>query len=185
METNSQTYQGTSGSGKLLHSTQTSYSSFAPTSKLSPTTSVQALLLPHVVTQTTSTNLSANDTLGYDSGFVPATPVCTYGTGLSLTNCSLISDGTSYPYGMKTSTVSTGYSGATIKTELTPYYFQSNPTYLSANLLDLPAGDTIENGSGAQLSSTSLTYDQSGYVASSAYPLGHVTTTSNLSLIHI
>jgi YD repeat-containing protein len=54
-----------------------------------------------------------------------------------------------------------GNFGALLKTESTPYVWQSTSTYLQANLLDLLNKDVITNGNGSWIAETDYGYDAS------------------------
>jgi RHS repeat-associated protein len=57
-----------------------------------------------------------------------------------------------------------GAAGAKIRSTTTTYQWQGNPTYLAANLIDLPASVVVTDGSGNKCSETDYTYDEPGYI---------------------
>ena len=85
-------------------------------------------------------------------------------------------NGPTTPIGGPVSTVYTDYSGAILKQESVTYQWQSNPSYLAANLLDIPASTSVLDGSGTTRSQTTYTYDEPLY--SPGGVRGHATTTT-------
>jgi RHS repeat-associated protein len=73
----------------------------------------------------------------------------------------------------------TGQPGQLLRQTNTQYQWQQNPSYLSANLLTIPASVKTLNGAGTQVAETDYAYDESGYVANSGTFAGSLTTVSN------
>jgi RHS repeat-associated protein len=67
------------------------------------------------------------------------------------------------PIGSATSRTYTDYSGVSLKTDAILYQWQSNPAYLNANLIDLPAQTSIKDASGSTVSTTQYSYDEASY----------------------
>ncbi len=83
------------------------------------------------------------------------------------------------------------YSGQTLKSIMTNYLWQTNPSYLSANLLNTPTSVITSMGGSTNTAETDYTYDQSGQInLAPAQPVqtgvvtppgslkGHLTTTT-------
>src|SRR5258708_17823832 len=66
-----------------------------------------------------------------------------------------------------------GAPGALLRETDTTYQWQGNRAYLTAHLIDLPAGVIVKDGSGTRVAETDYTYDESQYL-----------TTSNISTQH-
>ena len=80
------------------------------------------------------------------------------------------------PLGGPTSATYTDFSGATIKVEKTQYQWQAAPSYLAANLIDLPASTSVVDGNGTPWSTTTYAYDEASY--SPGGVRGHPTSTT-------
>jgi RHS repeat-associated protein len=92
-------------------------------------------------------------------------------------NCAT---GASYsiPFGSPNGTITTDYSGTTLKKDQITYQWQASSAYWTANLVDIPSSDQVLNASGATQASTTYTYDQSGYTQYPGVAKGLLTTVS-------
>ncbi len=66
-----------------------------------------------------------------------------------------------------------GTPGALLREVDTSYLFQSNSSYLTANILNLPTSVITKDGSGNRLAETDYTYDETAYLTSSGITTQH------------
>jgi hypothetical protein len=71
-----------------------------------------------------------------------------------------------------------GGPGPPLRTTNTTFQWNSNPSYLTANLLTIPATVKTLNGTGTQVAETDYTYDESQYLSTPGV-YGHPTTVGN------
>ena len=189
-ETAAKVYQGTAGSSTPLKAETFSYQSTPNPQAALTLLNWQALTGVFKTSVSTTLNgaVVSEDSPAYDTGFLDAQPVCVY-FGSSSAGCH--SDGTyqsiqseqvplgnvvtdkQYDYG-------TSGPGSLLRTTSTSYLALSSggTSYLNRDLIDLVSAVTVDDGSGVQDSYLQNSYDQSGYVADSGVPLGHLTTAS-------
>jgi YD repeat-containing protein len=65
--------------------------------------------------------------------------------------------------------------GPLLRQTNTSYLWQTNSSYATAGLLDLPSSVVVENGSGTRVAETDYTYDESAYLTPSGITTSHVT----------
>src|SRR5262249_45174071 len=63
--------------------------------------------------------------------------------------------------------------GSLLRRSHTDFLFQSNSSYLSANLLNLPSAQITYDGGGNKAAEIDYTYDESSYLTSSGITLQH------------
>jgi hypothetical protein len=62
----------------------------------------------------------------------------------------------------------TGSHGAMLRQTNTSYLWQTNRSYSTAGLLDLPSSVVVENAGGTRIAETDYTYDESSYLTAPA-----------------
>ena len=160
-------YQGSSTSGKVLQSVVKQYQSPAL-----PGLPYAAAVRLQSTTTTLDDGSSSSVQLSYGTQLNFSSIVCDQnGQNCGAGNGS---SGTPNYIGGPTSVTYTGFDGSILKQESTPRWWNSHPSYLAANLIELPASDTVTGG--GITASTTYTYDESSY--SSGNLAGHVTTTA-------
>jgi len=138
-ETQAQYYQGSAGTGTLLKTAVTQFSSTQ-----SPFTVSGDLPAVNVVpTQVTTT-----------VGSKTSRSVSTYDSGV--TNA----DGTVVLLGSLLQRDEYDFSNTLVRSTLNHYLWQDNATYKNANFIGLPVSTTIKNGSGTQIAQSTFAYDQ-------------------------
>ena len=146
-ETLAQYYNGSSSSGSLLRSVATTYNYLSPSGYFYPAQVMNAF--PASQTTTLENGLASVKTWSY---------CC---------SISLNQEGATGTYGLpsdeKDYDFASSGTGTLLKEKQTSYEFQTNANYLTANLLNLKASEKTLNGSGAEMSLDSYTYDESGY----------------------
>ncbi|MGA9669745.1 MAG: hypothetical protein WBQ94_11075 [Terracidiphilus sp.] len=157
-ETKTQYY---SGSSTLLKTVQTSFRSIQGQLNFY---AYQGLnVLPTSVTTTLDNDLSTTTNLQYccdvTSTPVNAIPAVTFSYGR-------VSDSKIYDYG------ASGL-GPLLRETATVYQFQNNPPYLTANMMDLVASETVYDGGGNQAASSANSYDESSYLTASGVSTQH------------
>ncbi len=136
-ETQTQSYQGSAGAGTLLKTISTAYSGAA-----SPFGPYDINVVPTSVTQTLPSGLSSHVVNTYDAG---------------VTN----GDGEHVIFGSLLQKDEYDFSGsAPVRSTLTHYLWQDNPTYLTNNFLSLVASTTVTDGAGNhQMAQSTFGYD--------------------------
>jgi YD repeat-containing protein len=133
-ETSTMTYQGSSTSGQLLETVNTTYTgtgsgltafNFVPTS-----------------IQTTIGNSVKLVTKTYDTGLGSGQPIF----------ADVVTE-QEYDWGA-------GSHGALLRQTNTSYLWQTNSSYLTAGLLELPSSVVVENAAGTRVAETDYTYDE-------------------------
>lgn len=169
-------YLGSHSSGQILSATNFSYNSvWGPDNGSGPSGIGNAL-----VTSTSTTlngSVTTTTTTGYDSGiFTADAPSCAdYGS-----TCTQFYAGQNraLSLGFPTSSTVTDYSGATLKSTQTHYWWQnSGSSYLTNNALNTPQTVTVFDGGNTQRAQTTTTFDESTY-SSAGSSKGLLTTTS-------
>jgi hypothetical protein len=162
-ETDDIHYQGSRTNGTVVEKIHTDYS-IVPTSPSSPLIEYSVLPADRVTSfggTTTTTQYQ------YDQAFQSTQLACYF-------SCSA-GPSTVIPLGFKTGEEVTDYSGTILSNTITHYEWESNPSYLSANILNAPDSITVLDGQGNQASKTTITYDESSYLANQGIN-GHATT---------
>ncbi|HET9283984.1 MAG TPA: RHS repeat-associated core domain-containing protein [Candidatus Angelobacter sp.] len=135
-EIETRTYQGTHDSGTLLKTVDTHYTA---TTNYNNASSFVVKAVADTITTTLPGNKVSKIVRQYD-GYP------------SFSTFQKITDEKVYDY-----------SGALLKDTTTTYLWQSNPAYLNAGLLDLPASVIVTDGSGCKMSETDYAYDEPAY----------------------
>jgi RHS repeat-associated protein len=154
-ETRTQSYQGSSSTGKLLKQVETTYSSAAVQ------TDISGSGLSNVAPTSIKTTI-------YPSGKVSLVTK-TYDTGLG-TNAPIFGNVVTekvYDWGQ-------GAPGALLRETDTSYVWQSDARYLTAHLLDLPASVVTKDGSGNRVAETDYVYDESQYLTAASINTQHI-----------
>jgi len=184
LEVSRKMYAGPYTDGNLLRTVATTYTLTPqplPAGSVSPQGYGNAL--PQTVTTILDTGASATTTKGYGGSFSAIMPSCGlyFDYGTSMWECTQVAESgqggpVSLTLTIPVSTSTTDYSSSTIlSSSTTTYQWQSNSSYLSANLLDTPNSVVTTNGS-SQVAQTTTTYDESSY--SPGGIRGHHTTTT-------
>jgi RHS repeat-associated protein len=173
-ETQAQHFQGSSTSGTLLKTVNTSYSSFVgPTIGFSGETQwTWSTAFPTTITTIWANGQESQVQHAYDSSLVLYNPTFT-------TSGSFYISSTTYaePYGKELTRseydYGSGAPGSLLRTTTTSYLALNNSSYLAANLLNLPSSvSVIGSGPG---STTTYSYDENN--GSSQGTLGNLTST--------
>lgn len=160
-ETKQQVYKGSHTSGTILLTKDTSYQITCgnPQSGTWRGSASIIAVLPTQVKTTLDNGLITTTTNQYnDGGYADVQPACTAGANNSFT-CTW-SATQQVPFGLATSTITTDYGGATLRTVNTQYLFQQNSSYYPGNFLNQVASTTTLNGSGTQVAKTTYGYDE-------------------------
>jgi YD repeat-containing protein len=158
-----QYYSGSHTTGTLLKTITKSYgSTTSPYSYLGPSFSANINVVPTSVTTSWPTGQSSKVVTTYDSGFTATIYVYDTETGETVPYSNQVIYGLpvlkqEYDYGASSPTRQTA----------TTYEWQNNTSYLTANLLTLPASVVTENSSGSETAGTTYTYDEATYLTSS------------------
>jgi RHS repeat-associated protein len=167
-ETTAQKYQGTSSSGTLLQTVATNYSfNQDPYTVTEPVYSSSVVnVVPTTITTTWPNGKTKKVTKSYDSGF------SYYDAGSPGLYGKVVSE-SEYDYGA-------GASGGLLKTTTNAYEFQSNSSYQTANLINLPASIKIANGSSYSCAETDYVYDTSSRLFTSGISTQHVSAPNSV-----
>jgi RHS repeat-associated protein len=152
-ETGTTVYQGSSTSGQLLETINTTYVS-GPVGDSNLATNV----VPTSI-QTTIGNSVKLVTKTYDTGT---------GQGANQAIFADVVTEQDYDWGA-------GTHGAMLRQTNTSYLWQTNSSYLTAGLLDLPSSVVVENAAGTRVAETDYTYDEPTYLTASGITTSHVT----------
>ncbi len=163
-ETQTRFYQGSKSSGALLKTVNTDYSySSNPFDTLSPTVNPPTAInvMPIRVTTIWPNGQTSKVETDYDSAFTFRDP--TWGlsiyppeprnTATYSATLGTVAAQREYDYGP-------GSAGALLSQTFTTYRWQGNSSYLSANMLDLPATVKVQNGAGNLCAETDTFYDE-------------------------
>ncbi|HLJ85999.1 MAG TPA: RHS repeat-associated core domain-containing protein [Candidatus Angelobacter sp.] len=142
-ETTTQTYQGSSSSGTLLKRVDTSYSVAVVNTSASGSPTVLPISIQTTVYPSGKVSLITKE---YDKSL----PGTSYGK---------ITKEKEYDWG-------SGSAGALLREVDTSYFWQSNSSYLSAHLLDLPASVITRDSGGCVRAETDYNYDEPAYLTS-------------------
>jgi RHS repeat-associated protein len=153
-------YQGSMAGGVIAKQVTTNYFTTA------------ALNVLNILTQSTITaigGVSTTTNYQYGQTFQTTSPVCevtcTAGTTVVV------------PYGMKTDENVIDFSGQKLRDITTHYEWQDNASYLASNIINAVDISTTFNGSEAQLSQTTTSFDEASFETNSGVR-GHPTTVS-------
>jgi RHS repeat-associated protein len=149
-ETTTTLYQGSNTSGQVLETINTTFSG----TEGSLDTAIN--VVPTTI-QTTIGSSVKSVTKTYDTGLGSGKPI--FGDVLT----ELDYDWGASPH------------GSLLRQTNTSYLWQTNSSYATAGLLDLPSSVVVENASGTRVAETDYTYDESAYFTASGITTSHVT----------
>lgn len=148
-ETGTKIYQGSNTFGQLLETISTTYSGTL-------NGEIAINVVPTNI-QTTMGGSVKSVTKTYDTGLGSGKPI--FGDVLTEQD---------YDWGASP-------HGPLLRQMNTSYLWQTNSSYATAGLLDLPSSVIVENGSGTRVAETDYTYDESAYFTASGITTSHVT----------
>ena len=149
------TFTPTSAGCYFYETTTASYSGSHTTGQLLRTVTMTPGILPTTIVTTDNVSGQVTQTL---KTFVPQ-----IGTN---SPSGLLTVQKDYDWGP-------GAPGALLREVDTSYLFQSNSSYLTANILNLPTSIITKDGSGNRLAETDYTYDETAYLTSSGITTQH------------
>ncbi|HXO00272.1 MAG TPA: RHS repeat-associated core domain-containing protein [Candidatus Acidoferrales bacterium] len=147
-ETSTMVYQGSNTSGQLLETINTTYSG-------TPYGSIAINVVPTSIQTTVGSSVKLV-TKTYDTGLGTGQPIF----------ADVVTE-QEYDWGA-------GAHGAMLRQTNTSYLWQTNSSYASAGLLDLPSSVVVENAAGTRVAETDYTYDEPTYLTASNITTNHV-----------
>jgi RHS repeat-associated protein len=168
-ETEADYYQGSHTSGTKLKTVVTAYAN-ATDSPTDYTGNILAYVFPTSVTTTWANGQASTITKTYDSGAVAYQSAVNQLYGYNYTApffYGKVLNESVYDYGAYP-------NGSPIKQTVTAYAWQSNTSFLEANLLNLPTAVQVKNGAGSLCSETDYAYDNASYLQSTSGITQHV-----------
>ncbi|WP_213804948.1 RHS repeat-associated core domain-containing protein [Granulicella sp. dw_53] len=161
-------YQGSMQGGAIASQVNTDYFNTNPRVSTGLFTGADSVLPKDTIT--IEGGVSTTTSYQYEQSFSAAEALCDDGT----CQPDIV---TVIPFGMKTDESIIDYSGKKIRDITTHYIWQSNPSYLTANIMAAVNISTVLDGSGNQMSQTTTSFDESSYVPYTGAH-GHATTVS-------
>ncbi|HXB21392.1 MAG TPA: hypothetical protein VNV88_08425, partial [Candidatus Solibacter sp.] len=154
-ETRTQHYQGSSSTGRLLQQVDTVYASAMLPSDTGDSNGLSNVVPTSIRTTVYPSGKVSLITRSYDTGLGANAPI--FG--------NVVSEKI-YDWGQ-------GAPGALLRETDTTYQWQSNGSYLTAHLLDLPASVVIKDGNGNRVAQTDYVYDETQYLTASNISTQH------------
>jgi YD repeat-containing protein len=114
-------------------------------------------------TKTLDNGQSTTTSISYDSGFTNVQPVCTTDPNVAITCENEGGAGAppqAVPLGRQIDESVSDFGGAPLRDTKTAYLWQSNPSYLTANILDATSSVTVYDGLANLKAQTTNQYDQ-------------------------